>query len=159
MLTARSWQQILARVQPTATEFVWYFLDKEVSYLKLCEHMKAVMPEFAPNSDSLAIFAELVHKKSSYFEVFRFMDRDKTGTVSLTEFISHCTNMRIGLPLDTVKEIFLQLSHSQKEFNYHQFVETLQPLASPSDRNDWIFSYKRAVQNELITVTEDILRN
>ena len=65
--------------------------------------MKAVTPELIPSSDSLSAFADLVHKKSSYYEVFKFMDCDESGTISLPEFISHCTNMRIGLPTDTIK--------------------------------------------------------
>lgn len=73
--------------------------------------------------------------------------------------MAHCTNMRANLPSGTVKEIFLQLSHSQKEFSYDQFVECMQPLASPSDKNDWIFSYKRAVHNGLIIIDEELLRN
>lgn len=87
------------------------------------------------------------------------MDLDGSGKVNLGEFVSHCTNMRIGLPADTVKEIFLQLSQSQREFTYDQLVVGLQPFALQSDRNDWIFAYKRAVENELIQVPEELLHN
>jgi Ca2+-binding EF-hand superfamily protein len=76
--------------------------------------MKAVMPELAPTSDSLGLFADLVHKKSNHYEVFRFMDTDNSNSISLAEFISHCANMKIGLPNDTVKEIFLQISEFQR---------------------------------------------
>lgn len=73
-LTPSIWKSILSSVEPSPSKFNWYFLEKQASYLQLCQHLKAVTPELAPTNDSLEVFAELIHKKSSYYEVFRFMD-------------------------------------------------------------------------------------